>query len=169
MFDYQAEDLMIRSRDIQLLRLSKEMQEFLRSGDIHKQAAELSNLEKISEHSQKNHVYQIAEKKTIIEKLKNKQKSKTLENRQLSVKLKTLKDEVDERYNIQKTKGIDPLMIDQREPMQSARDTHRELYTRRRLVDLAKTQAQDIAILREELERLRLRTYPAFRGTRKVK
>ncbi|KAJ2986585.1 hypothetical protein HDV02_006649 [Globomyces sp. JEL0801] len=46
---------------------------------------------------------------------------------------------------------------------QPKRDIHRELFTRRRLVDLAKSQAQDIAILREELERLRLRTYPAFR------
>ena len=42
------------------------------------------------------------------------------------------------------------------------KDSHREIYTRRRLVDLAKSQAQDIAILREELERLRLKTYPAF-------
>ena len=38
----------------------------------------------------------------------------------------------------------------------------KDIYARRRLVDLAKSQAQDIAILREEVERLRLRTYPAF-------
>jgi hypothetical protein len=50
-----------------------------------------------------------------------------------------------------------------RKPEMTKQDAHRELFTRRRLVDLAKSQAQDIAILREELERLRLRTYPAFR------
>jgi hypothetical protein len=36
------------------------------------------------------------------------------------------------------------------------------IFARRRMSDLAKSQAQDIAILRDELERLRLRTYPAF-------
>jgi hypothetical protein len=47
-----------------------------------------------------------------------------------------------------------------------SKDVHplREIYARRRLVDLAKSQTQDIAILREEVERLRLRTYPAFAG-----
>jgi hypothetical protein len=45
-------------------------------------------------------------------------------------------------------------------------DKLKEIYTRRKLVDLAKSQAQDIAILREEVERLRLRTYPAFPATK---
>lgn len=51
-----------------------------------------------------------------------------------------------------------------RNPEKNQHDSHKELFTRRRLVDLAKSQAQDLAILREELERLRLRTYPAFRS-----
>lgn len=38
----------------------------------------------------------------------------------------------------------------------------RTIYQRRKYIDLARSQAQDISILREEVERLRLRTYPAF-------
>jgi len=33
---------------------------------------------------------------------------------------------------------------------------------RRRLVDMAKAQAQEIAVLRAEVERLRMKTFPAL-------
>lgn len=51
-----------------------------------------------------------------------------------------------------------------KEPQSKESNPLRDIYARRRLVDLAKSQTQDIAILREEVERLRLRTYPAFAG-----
>ena len=38
----------------------------------------------------------------------------------------------------------------------------KDIITRRKLVDLAKAQAQEIAILRAEVERLRMRTFPAL-------
>ena len=38
----------------------------------------------------------------------------------------------------------------------------RDIRARRRLVDLAKTQAQEVAVLRAEIERLRMRTFPAL-------
>ena len=37
-----------------------------------------------------------------------------------------------------------------------------DIITRRKLVDLAKAQAQEIAMLRAEVERLRMRTFPAL-------
>ncbi len=37
-----------------------------------------------------------------------------------------------------------------------------EIYNRRKLMDLARSQAQDLAILRQEVQRLRLKTYPSF-------
>lgn len=37
-----------------------------------------------------------------------------------------------------------------------------DILTRRKLVDLAKAQAQEIAVLRAEVERLRMRTFPAL-------
>ena len=38
----------------------------------------------------------------------------------------------------------------------------RQVVRRRRLVDLAKAQAQEVAYLRAEVERLRMKTFPAL-------
>ena len=41
-------------------------------------------------------------------------------------------------------------------------DRYRDIVQRRKLIDLAKAQAQEVAMLRTELERLRMRTFPAL-------
>jgi hypothetical protein len=38
----------------------------------------------------------------------------------------------------------------------------KKLASRRKLLDMAKAQGDEINVLREELERLRMRTFPAF-------
>lgn len=44
-----------------------------------------------------------------------------------------------------------------------AREKRRkEITTRRKLVDVAKIQAQEVAVLRAEVERLRMKTFPAL-------
>ena len=41
-------------------------------------------------------------------------------------------------------------------------EKYRDIVQRRKLVDLAKAQAQEVAVLRAEVERLRMRTFPAL-------
>lgn len=43
-----------------------------------------------------------------------------------------------------------------------AEKRYQEIVQRRKLVDLAKAQAQEVAVLRAEVERLRMRTFPAL-------
>jgi len=51
---------------------------------------------------------------------------------------------------------------DRRKDAGGAEKRYQEIVQRRKLVDLAKAQAQEVAVLRAEVERLRMRTFPAL-------
>lgn len=44
----------------------------------------------------------------------------------------------------------------------AAEQRYRAILQRQKLVDLAKAQAKEVAVLRAEVERLRMRTFPAL-------
>ena len=48
------------------------------------------------------------------------------------------------------------------DPAETARARMKAVMTRRKLVDLAKAQTEEIEFLRGELDRLRQRTFPSF-------
>lgn len=103
----------------------------------------------------KAHAHRIQEKHHAMKKVQGMIYKKEEENRDLDAQVSAL----DASFNVQQL-----LHQTTSKPAQerNAKGTLKDIFTRRRLLDLAKSQAQDIAILRDEVQRLRLRTYPAF-------
>lgn len=158
LLDFQAEDVVLRNRDIQLLRVTKQMQEYLRGGDEYKQASDILTLERRAEYSERTHAFKIDESEKALSKVFHKISKKKLENKKLDEQLEVLARSVMDRssiYEVQEKYHANKVLD---------KNQTKEIFTRRRLVDLAKSQTQDIAILREEVQRLRLRTFPAFQS-----
>ncbi|KAI8823689.1 uncharacterized protein EV422DRAFT_618503 [Fimicolochytrium jonesii] len=202
--DFASETLLYKTRDIQLLRVTKHMQEYIRGGDERKQAAEIAALEKRGDYSIKAHQHNLEEKRKAIEKFRQKVAEKLKENERLDRKLEELSRDVGDRKKILRrgawveetvpigdalgevvsvgaAQAVEPPLprdahrrspspreaaMAKAAPTTTSHDPLPAIYARRRLIDMARSQAQDIGILREEVERLRLRTYPAFPARR---
>ena len=52
--------------------------------------------------------------------------------------------------------------VDKQDEAADARERYKKIVERTKLVELAKAQSQEIAILRTEVERLRMKTFPAL-------
>lgn len=152
----QMEDLENKMKDIQFMKVTREIQAFLNESDYEaKKAQEISTLEQTILLQKKHHEKNVAEKKRMMSDLKNTMKQRDTHNDVLDNDLKELNVAVNERRH------IDEVNAERRQDTGAER-RYQEIVQRRKLVDLAKAQAQEVAVLRAEVERLRMRTFPAL-------
>jgi len=152
----EMEDLQNKMRDIQNLKVTREIQAFLNEDDHDgKKAQEILTLEQTILMMKQHHEKNVHEKKKQIRELKRIIREKEEENNALVSELEDLNVSVNERRHIQEVNA------DKRSDA-GQDQRYREIIQRRKLVDLAKAQAQEVAVLRAEVERLRMRTFPAL-------
>jgi len=109
MLDFQAESQLMRIRDIQLLLVTKDMQEYIRSGTNQtKHAAEIAMLERRLDHTGKQHDHDMANKQNVIEKLFEEQKQYALKNAQLDKDVVQVEETVVVKKQQQEIQGTKP-------------------------------------------------------------
>ncbi|GFO10121.1 cilia- and flagella-associated protein 43-like isoform x2 [Plakobranchus ocellatus] len=152
----QMEDLENKMKDIQFIKVTREIQAYLQEDDYEsKKATEIATLEQTITLLKKHHEKHVAQKTKLIKELNKGYKMRGANNKKLDTELQDLNVVVNERRHIEN------INMENRDDGGAER-RYQEIVQRRKLVDLAKAQAQEVAVLRAEVERLRMRTFPAL-------
>ncbi|XP_077865529.1 LOW QUALITY PROTEIN: cilia- and flagella-associated protein 43-like [Saccoglossus kowalevskii] len=152
----QIEDLMNKARDIQMLKVTRQLQAYLNdSNHESKIQQEIGKLEETLDLQDRHHEKNVRERKDILSQIRKIIRRKEKENGKLLRELQELNVSVTER------KHINSVNADKHADSGAEKRMH-DIVQRRKLVDLAKAQAQEVAVLRAEVERLRMRTFPAL-------
>ena len=152
----EAEDLIQRTKDFQLLRVTKDLQDKIRGGGEDNHAAETAMLERKVEQLKVSHDEKVADLRRQLTKVNALISDKRSEMDSLQGQIEQLEGSVLEREMIYEI---------QAKNTNANGDSYRrfeELHMKRKLQTLVGMQTQEIGLLREELDRLRRRTFPTF-------
>jgi len=147
------EDLQQKAQDIQMLKLTRELQSVLMAGNGAQTntSAELARIDRTLKTQNEQHKVKMERKRKEMKKLKRKMAEIEHENAGLDDMLEELHVSVSERRNIQDT-HIQP----------DTRKLMRDIARNRKLSEISRAQHNEIAVLKNELERLRKKTFPAL-------
>ncbi|XP_046727641.1 cilia- and flagella-associated protein 43 [Silurus meridionalis] len=153
----QIEDLKSKARDIQMLHVSQELQEYLTETDHeNRMTKKVSALEKTLTLQEKNFKKNIKSCRNLIKELNRQAEVKKENNAALDVELTNLQMTVQEIRNIYETSVMEKTQESE------AKQRYQNILRRKNLADLAKAQEMDIAVLNAKLESKRMKTFPAF-------
>ncbi|XP_066549969.1 cilia- and flagella-associated protein 43 [Amia ocellicauda] len=153
----QTDDLNHKIRDIQMMRVSREMQAYLSETDYDNNLSkQISNMKKTLSMQEKIHKKKVNKVKKSVQQLIRQTAQKAQDSATLDQQLQNMMISVAEKRHI-----CDAIAVEQNQES-SAEERYKDILQRKRLVDLAKAQAQEVAILRAEVERLRMKTFPAL-------
>ncbi|QDZ19022.1 hypothetical protein A3770_02p15400 [Chloropicon primus] len=152
------EDWAEKTKEFQLLRVTKGLQSFLKSGEDTSNSSEQAALESRLDHNKALSNKTIKEKQKSLNKIQRIITDVRHHNMQLQQQVTELEYEVQEEQHANKSKKEEH---DDGGKKTAARRM-RSLVTERKLADISKAQAEEISLLKQELERLRRRTFPSF-------
>uniref|UniRef100_A0A6I8QPX9 Cilia- and flagella-associated protein 43 n=2 Tax=Xenopus tropicalis TaxID=8364 RepID=A0A6I8QPX9_XENTR len=153
----EMEDLEQKSRDISLLHVSKDFQVFLSEQNYDKRISDqIQVLEATLNAQEKQHEKNVKTYKKSLKDLETNINKKRTANLDLDKDLQELLVSFSERKHIYDVVGVE------QSTEKAAKERYVEIVQRRKLVDLAKIQAQEIIELRTEVDRLRMKTFPAL-------
>jgi hypothetical protein len=183
MLSAKTSDLEERTKDVHMLRVTKDLQRLLKGGEEGRNKAETEMLEKKIEHL--HGTTQKKEQALRKQYLMNNHAAKLRkgENAMLEKKLRELQQNVIQREHIRRLrapqgggaggaigeKGQKPRImggggrIEENEAViRTAQTSFREVKSRQSLMDAARKHTEEIDVLRRELDRLRQKTFPSF-------
>lgn len=153
----QILDCQERALDVQLYRVTKQTQEIIQGKYQKKDEEDKKRLESQIKQLESNsnsrlQSYEITKKK-LMQEIKEKQR----ENSEMENKARDLRMEVDQRQQIIQLKS---------ETNNDSKSAQRKkimaIANQRKMVDVIKQQQEEIMFLKDELDRLRARTFPSF-------
>ena len=147
--------------DLQLLRVTKRLQEVLKGeqGSADDREAAQRTEARIGLMA-KTHDSAMRKAKADLAKTIASVRERREENRHVRGQLSELEGSVAARAAIHKSRM--EATGGHSDPAHQAAQRMKRITTRRRLIDLAKSQTSEIEILKQELDRLRQRTFPSF-------
>jgi len=148
--------------DMQLLRVTKELQEFLKGGNpADRQRKDLVKLEARGKHSAAAHVRNLAKLRRTLARVSAQVHDKKAENDQLAAHHAELLAAVTVREGILQSKTGGMGSTTRKAEARQARK-FKTVASRRALAERARKQAAELAELRSEVDRLRRKTFPSF-------
>ncbi|OQS03696.1 hypothetical protein THRCLA_03985, partial [Thraustotheca clavata] len=144
--------------DLQLLRVTKNLQEIFTTGDsTEKQKQEQHLLEsKLSSIAKSQHTNTVKQHKQI-QTLKNTLAERLKENEQFKQQLADLQMHIHIREDIMASRRQAKTR-----PKAGKTSKMKAITVRRKLVDLARAQTEEIEYMRQELDKMRRKTFPSF-------
>jgi len=146
--------------DLLLLRVEKRTLEIMKGGSRESDAQMHARTDKKTEIIQRVHQDKLAKLKKSIAKMASSIQDRRSENEKLVAQMAELEGSVKVRESIYQSR-VDATG-GHSNPAHQAASRMKKVTMRRRLVDLARVQTEEIDYLRQELDRLRQRTFPSF-------
>ncbi|XP_018552334.1 LOW QUALITY PROTEIN: cilia- and flagella-associated protein 43 [Lates calcarifer] len=157
MMRMQIEDLNNKMRDVQMLRLTEEQQDYLNKTDQDSRVSkQVSILEKTIAFQEKTHQQSVQHRIKRIEQLNRQAALKAEKNKILEEQLPNMQVTVAERRHIYEA------IASEENQAADTEERHKEIVQKKNLQDFSRAQAEELAFLWAELERLRRKNFPSL-------